>query len=161
MGERSVRNRKVEGSTPFKSTIKIFFINYFYLKGIKRLSRINLDKYIFDTYGVKADYPWLDAPETAVYRHKESGMWFGLVMNIPAVKLGLEGDYSVNVINLKCDPLLIGSLHKERGIFPAYHMNKAYWISVLLDGRVDDEIIKLLLNLSFDLTNKIKKIKQS
>ena len=125
------------------------------------LSRINLDKYIFDTYGVKADYPWFDAPGTAVYRHKESRKWFGLVMTIPVSKLGLEGNLNIDVINLKCDPLLTGSLHREKGIFPAYHMNKAYWISVALDGSVDDETIKWLLNLSFDLTKVNKRTKRS
>lgn len=124
------------------------------------LNRINLDKYIFDTYGVKADYPWLDAPETAVYRHKESRKWFGLIMTIPVSKLGLEGNLNIDVINLKCDPLLIGSLHREKGIFPAYHMNKAYWISVALDGSVADETIKWLLNLSFDLTKRQKNSKK-
>ncbi len=125
------------------------------------LNRINLDKYISDTYGVNADYPWVSHPEFAVYRHKSSKKWFGVVMTIPAAKLGFQGDYSVDVINLKCDPLLIGSLHKEKGIFPAYHMNKSYWISVLLDSTVDDEKIKWLLNLSFDLTKNKKKTKKS
>jgi predicted DNA-binding protein (MmcQ/YjbR family) len=116
------------------------------------LNRINLDKYIFDTYGVKADYPWLDAPETAVYRHKESRKWFGLVMTIPVSKLGLEGNLNIDVINLKCDPLLTGSLHKENGIFPAYHMNRAHWLSLALDGSVDNHTIEWLLDLSYDLT---------
>lgn len=120
------------------------------------LNRNNLDKYISDTFGVTADFPWLDSPETAVYRHNESRKWFGVRMAIPASKLGLEGDYSVDIINLKCDPLLIGSLHKEKGIFPAYHMNKTYWISVLLDGSVDDETVKWLVSLSFDLTKRQK-----
>ena len=87
--------------------------------------------------------------------------WFGVIMTIPASKLGLEGDYSVDIINLKCDPLLIGSLHKEKGIFPAYHMNKTYWISVLLDGSVDDETVKWLVSLSFDLTKRQKYSKKT
>ena len=125
------------------------------------LNRINLDKYISDTYDVSADYPWISNPEFAVYRHKSSKKWFGVVMTIPRTKLGLERDLNVDVINLKCDPLLIGSLCKENGIFPAYHMNKSYWISVLLDSTVDDEKIKWLLNLSFDLTKNKKKTKKS
>ena len=31
-------------------------------------------------------------------------------------------------------------------------MNKAYWVSVWLDGTVEREKIEWLLNLSFDLT---------
>ena len=82
-------------------------------------------------------------------------------MTIPRTKLGLEGDLNVDVINLKCDPLLIGSLCKENGILTAYHMNKSYWISVLLDSTVDDEKIKWLLNLSFEFTKNKKKSKKS
>ena len=44
------------------------------------------------------------------------------------------------------------------GIFPAYHMNKRHWITVLLDGTVPTETVKKLLDVSFDATNvKIKK----
>lgn len=74
-------------------------------------------------------------------------------MNLPMSKFGLSEDKTVDVVNLKCDPIMTGSLHKENGIYPAYHMNKSYWISVLLDGTVDDEKLKYLLDISFDLTN--------
>ena len=53
---------------------------------------------------------------------------------------------------MKSDPILIGSLRREFGIFPAYHMNKANWITVTLDGSVPDETIKMLLDMSFDAT---------
>jgi len=37
-------------------------------------------------------------------------------------------------------------------MLPAYHMNHAEWISVLLDGTVEKEKILNLLDLSFELT---------
>ena len=58
----------------------------------------------------------------------------------------------IDIVNLKCDPVLIGSLQSEKGIFPAYHMSKDKWISVALDGGVDDEQIKMLLEMSYELT---------
>lgn len=73
-------------------------------------------------------------------------------MDIPKSKFGVSDNENISVVNLKCDPLLIGSLTKDEGIFPAYHMNKAYWVSVWLDGTVEREKIEWLLNLSFDLT---------
>lgn len=73
-------------------------------------------------------------------------------MDVPKNKLGLEGADALDVVNLKCDPILIGSLRKEPGIFPAYHMSKANWVSVALDGSVSDEQIKLLLDMSHDAT---------
>jgi predicted DNA-binding protein (MmcQ/YjbR family) len=75
-------------------------------------------------------------------------------MDIPKSKLGLETEEIISVVNLKSDPLLIGSLHKENGIFPAYHMNKSHWITILLDGSVEEEKLKLLLNMSYDMTLK-------
>jgi len=58
----------------------------------------------------------------------------------------------VDIMNVKCDPLLAGTLLMEKGVFPAYHMSKGSWVSVALDGSVDDEQIKWLIKMSFDLT---------
>ena len=57
----------------------------------------------------------------------------------------------MDVVNFKCDPILIDSLRNEDGFFPAYHMNKEHWITVSLDD-VCDEKIKMLLDISFELT---------
>ena len=123
-------------------------------------NRENLDKYISEVYGVTAEFPWIQYPGFAVYRHGSNKKWFAVVMNLPMSKFGLSDDKTVDVVNLKCDPIMTGSLHKENGIFPAYHMNKSHWISVLLDGSVDDERLKWLLDISFDLTNSKTKNKQ-
>ncbi len=118
------------------------------------LDRKNLDEYITETYGAVAEFPWMSTPTNTVYRHSSNKKWFALVMDIPKSKLGLPGDEIICVINLKNDPLMIGSLHKDEGIFPAYHMNKSYWITVLLDGTVEDEKLKWLVDISFQLTDK-------
>ena len=47
---------------------------------------------------------------------------------------------------------LMASLRGENGIFPAYHMNKASWITAALDGSVPAETIELLLDVSYELT---------
>ncbi|MFR7743511.1 MAG: MmcQ/YjbR family DNA-binding protein [Acutalibacteraceae bacterium] len=52
-----------------------------------------------------------------------------LVMEVPQDKLGLAGTEKLDIVNFKCDPILISSLRGETGIFPAYHMNKASWIT--------------------------------
>ena len=116
------------------------------------MDRIKFDKYITKVYGVAAEYPWVSAPSFAVYRHSNNNKWFAVVIDLPKSKFGVSDNENISVVNLKCDPLLIGSLTKDEGIFPAYHMNKAYWVSVWLDGTVEREKIEWLLNLSFDLT---------
>ena len=51
-----------------------------------------------------------------------------------------------------CDSILLGSLLDEKGFFPAYHMNKENWITVSLNGSVADDKIKMLIDMSFELT---------
>ena len=75
-------------------------------------------------------------------------------MDIPKKNLGLPGDDEISVVNLKCDTRLIGSFREEPGIFPGWHMNKAHWLSVALDGTADDEKIKFLADMSYELTNQ-------
>ena len=116
------------------------------------MNKQDFQKYIHDVYGVTPDFPWECNHTFAVYRHSNNRKWFALVMDIPKSRLGLREDGMINIVNLKCDPLLVGSLRSEPGIFPAYHMNKDKWISVALDGSADDEQIKMLLDMSFELT---------
>ncbi len=116
------------------------------------MNKLELQKHIAETYSTFPDFPWESTPDAAVYRHENNRKWFALVMTIPKARLGLRSDGMIDIVNLKCDPLLIGSLRCEPGIFAAYHMNKDRWISVALDGSADDEQIKMLLEMSYDLT---------
>ena len=116
------------------------------------MNKSELQKHIAEVYSTAPDFPWESTPEAAVYRHENNRKWFALVMTIPKTRLGIRSDGMVDIVNLKCDPLLVGSLRSEPGVFPAYHMNKDKWISVALDGRADDEQIKMLLDMSFELT---------
>ena len=45
---------------------------------------------------------------------------------------------------------MTGSLLSQKGFLPAYHMNKNYWISILLNDSVPDSEILPLLELSYD-----------
>ena len=120
------------------------------------MNREALDKYIKRAYGVEAEFPWLSAPTFAVYRHQSNNKWFAVIMEIPKSKIGIEEAGNINVVNLKSDPLLVGSLTLDEGIHPAYHMNKNHWLTVCLDGRVEEEKVKWLLSMSFELTDKKK-----
>ena len=114
---------------------------------------VELSKFMLDTYGVMADFPFSNDNETAVFRHKKSGKWFCLFMQIPENSLGVIGNKTISVINLKCDPELAVILHDNKGIFPAYHMNKKHWISVVLDA-VPKSQVEDLIGESWNLTRK-------
>ncbi len=116
------------------------------------MERREIEQYIFDTYSVEPDYPWMDTPESAVFRHAGNRKWFALVTAVSKSKLGLQEQAPLDIVNLKCDPLLIGSLRMEHGFFPAYHMNKDKWITAALDGSAPDDTIKMLLEMSYQAT---------
>lgn len=101
-------------------------------------------------FDVKPDYPWEE--RNAVLRHGDSRKWFALVLEVERGKLGLHGQGKVEVLNVKGDPRIIGSLKGQPGYFPAYHMNKEQWLSILLDGPVGEGQIQELLRMSYELT---------
>lgn len=122
------------------------------------MNRNDLKKYVKATYGIIPDTPFKDSPTHEALRHPNNKKWFGLILDVKREKLGLTGDGYIDLVNLKCDKLMIGSIIMNNGVFPAYHMNKSNWISVALDGSADDEMIKMLLDMSYELTSlKIKK----
>jgi len=116
------------------------------------MNRAEFEQFILEHYGITPDYPWMKYPNFEVFRHVNNQKWFALVMDVQKDKLGLSGVSFISVVNLKCDPILIGSLRSEPGFFPAYHMNKDGWITVALDGSVPDEKIKVLLDMSYGMT---------
>ena len=120
------------------------------------MTREELFAHIEREYGVTPDYPWLDTPEGAVFRHGDNRKWFALSMPIPRRYAYPEEDGEVDAVNLKCDPVLSAMLRGEPGILPAWHMSKVHWITVLLDGTADDDRLKFLLQHSFDLTKSKK-----
>ena len=120
------------------------------------MDRVTLEKYIEETYSCAPEYPWIRYSDYAVYRHQSNQKWFAVVMNITKDKLGFDSNEPIDIVNLKCDQLLLGSLICQPGFFRAYHMSKTNWISVILDGSADEETVKWLLQMSYDATMKKK-----
>ena len=116
------------------------------------MNRAELESFILENYNAEADFPWAKYPNYQVFRHCNNQKWFALLLDLPKSKLCLTGETRIDVVNLKCDPILVGSLRAENGFFPAYHMNKDTWITVALDGSVPDDKLKALLDMSFFAT---------
>jgi len=73
-----------------------------------------------------------------------------LIGTVPRSVLKLSGDGDVHIINLKTNDTEF--FRGVRGILPAYHMNKNYWITVLLDGTLPLKNIQHLIEASYELT---------
>ena len=120
------------------------------------MTKQELLSYCLETYGTSPDYPFDKDFETAVLRHTDTRKWYALVMRIPRRKFGIPSDEMIDVVNLKHPTEMFGSFGKSDGVYPAYHMNKLHWISVLLPDAPDD-LAKFLINVSFEATAAKKK----
>ena len=110
----------------------------------------------FCSFGTSPDYPFEEDFETAVLRHTDNRKWYALVMKVSRRKFGFESDEVIGVVNLKLPTEMFGSFGPTEGVYPAYHMNKLHWISVLLPDATED-VVAFLTNASFEATKPSKK----
>ena len=108
------------------------------------------------TYLTLPDYPFDDWMESAVFRHSDNNKWFAIALRVSKRKFGIDSDEVVDVVNLKMPTEMFGSFGLRDGVYPAYHMNKLHWISVLLPDAPDD-VVQFLVNVSFEATKTPKK----
>ena len=106
---------------------------------------------IYKKYGDKPVFPWDDF-SGGVFKNPDNGKWYAIVMDINAQKVDKKLTGDVEVVNIKLDPEKIQDLHKEKGFYPAYHMNKKNWISILLNDTVPDLVLLGLLDESHAFT---------
>ena len=108
------------------------------------------------SYLTQPDYPFDDWMESAVLRHADNKKWYAIVLRVSRRKFGFDSDEIIDVVNLKLPTEMFGSFGASDGVYPAYHMNKLHWISVLLPDASDD-IIQFLENVSFEATKAKRK----
>ncbi len=105
-----------------------------------------------EKYGNQLEYLWEKSPDTAVLRHEGNQKWYAVLMKISWDKLEKVREGQVEAVNLKHDQ--VADLLSKKGIYPAFHMNKRYWISVALDDTLSDEEVLELIERSWSLTIK-------
>src|SRR5436190_22901663 len=88
--------------------------------------------------GAEETFPF--GPETSVF--KVAGKMFALS------RLGAD---SLRV-SLKCEPELAAALRgAHEAVLPGYHLNKRHWNTVLLDGSLSEQMVKDMIEDSYDL----------
>ncbi|MBZ1353993.1 MmcQ/YjbR family DNA-binding protein [Streptococcus sp. LPB0406] len=105
-----------------------------------------------EMYENQLEYLWEKSPDTAVLRHEDNQKWYAVLMRISWDKLEKGREGLVEAVNLKHDQ--VSDLLVKKGIYPAFHMNKRYWISVPLDDSLSDEEVFELIEKSWNLTLK-------
>lgn len=116
--------------------------------------REKLFKYAAERFGAEPEYLWKRTPQHGVLRRSDNDKWFAVIMLVDGSRVGREKGVIYDIVNIKCSPLMTGSLLAMDGIVPAYHMNKENWVSVLLDGSVEETQVMSLLDMSYELAGQ-------
>lgn len=109
----------------------------------------NVLEYVAIKFGTIPDHPFDD--DSIVFRVNRK--WYGLIMQIDKSKI-MDSKGKCVIINLKIDKDKIPHIIDNKNIFKAYHMNKKYWISVLIDNNIDIKYLYELINESYSLVVK-------
>lgn len=115
----------------------------------KQFERIR--DYIKKQFDVSAEHLWRIYPEYMVFRDATHGKWFGIIMNVPASRLGRENSNEIiYVLNIHVAPSIVATILPAGRFMPGYHMNKSSWTSILLNEELDDNEIRPLIMASYD-----------
>ena len=105
-------------------------------------------------YGDEPDFPWGKYDDYGVFRNPDNAKWYALIMTIDKSKIIPAESGKVEVVNIKLNEYKIPVLVKQSGFYPAYHMNKKYWITITLDDTLQDDVIMQYLEESHSFTLK-------
>lgn len=114
-------------------------------------------KLLQEKFHERPDFPFKKFPDYGVFRNHENRKWYGLIMNIDKQQLtknAADQDQPIEIIDFKIAPTEHEQLLKQKGFYPSYHMNRDSWITVILDGSVDDQKLLALIAKSRSFTQK-------
>ena len=109
------------------------------------------DRFVTETFGASPEFLWARFPGYGVYRVPGGEKWFAFIGPVARNKVdrSSEDAREIEVLNLKAGPDGAEPLLARPGIYPAYHMNKKTWFSVILDDALPDEAVFGLIRASF------------
>ena len=115
-----------------------------------------ITKAIHETYRITPDFPWTKTNASyGVFRHQDTRKWFALIMDLRRRMVDeSESSDIVNVINLKIHLEDGEAMRSLSGVYPAYHMNRYHWVSVMLDDSLTDSDVLEMIETSYLLTKK-------
>lgn len=116
-----------------------------------------LQDYVAKTYDGKLEYLWekssrKGSTKAGVFRHQDSKKWYGAFLTTDWSKFEADRSGIIEILNIKNEHVV--ELIQRKGIYPAFHMNKKYWLSLPLDDTLTDIELFALLDESFTLTKK-------
>ena len=108
--------------------------------------------YCNNKYGENNVNPVKKHPDILAFVN-EKNKWYALLSDVEYNKLNKNTDITtkVKILNVKYPTDRILEIIDNKNIFPAYHMNKKHWISIVLDKNIKFKAIKELIDISYSL----------
>ncbi len=108
-----------------------------------------------EKYGDYPIFKW-DDNECGVLENSTNHKWYGLITPLNKNKLDNKTNKTIEILNIKLDPKEIEELLKKEGFYKAWHMNKKYWITIILDNTLSTKEIMSLIDKSYNLVKPKK-----
>ena len=106
---------------------------------------------IISLYHDRPEFLWANYPGYGIFRNASNKKWYAGIMNVSKLKLAQNEDLEVAILNVKQDFQKIPDLLKKKGFYPAYHMNKKNWVTIILDDALSDTEIMQYVKTSYRL----------
>ena len=113
---------------------------------------LEIINYCNNKYGENHVNPFKKHPDILAFVN-EKNKWYALFLDVDYSKLKKNTDITtkVKILNIKYPTDKILDIIDNKNIFPAYHMNKKHWISIVIDKNIKLETIKELIDISYSL----------
>ncbi len=122
-----------------------------------------MHSYIKETCGSTPEFLWPRFPGYAAYRRADNKKWFAVILNVPRTKVdgaAAANAGEVEILNIKAGAYGVEALLARRGIYPAWHMSKKHWVSIIFDETLPDADIAALIAGSY-ASVAAKRVKKS
>ena len=127
--------------------LNCFENEYFTSEQANRIARL-----MITCYHDEPVFPWESEKGHGVFKNSDNDKWYALIMHVDRDKIDKKKSGKIEAMNIKLLPEKITELLKRKGFYPAYHMNKKNWITIILDETLEDEEIMGYIRKSHQFT---------
>ncbi len=107
-------------------------------------------KYINNKYGDSIEYLWENS-SSGIFRNKKNKKWYAAILDVKENRISGESEEIIYVIDLMYYKDKTQEIIDKKNIYPGYHMNKKSWITIKLDGTINNDFIFKYIDISYNL----------
>ncbi|QHX36571.1 MmcQ/YjbR family DNA-binding protein [Spiroplasma sp. BIUS-1] len=111
----------------------------------------NIIEYMDQKYSIKPNFLWEKHPKYSVFKNKKNDKWFALIMEINLSKIGFKENEIEEILVIKDLPENVANKIEQNNYYPAYHMNKSNWYTVILNNSLSNNVLYNLIDTSYEL----------